>query len=339
MPYPTSSRAGRSQRPITRRRLLALGATGSLCVLAQPADADWWRIPRTFPGGRPGIGQPGAVAPAPNSSPAGAANRSPFVPPGYAAVWSDEFDRLALAPASGTGNVWLPMWGRWNVRHLAGNNDRALKYADAERLADGRLVGEVLRVDGRWGAGPAFLHEVGNGILKLRAFPLRAGDQAGFRGFPFVASMLSGERLFAQRYGYWETRLRVARLGRGHHLAVWLLPTDASWPPEIDIVEVVGQEPAKFHAAAHGAGGGLRWYDAPNGANGWHVFGFGWTSTVMRWTCEGRLVREQPNFVNDKEFYFLISWEIGSKWPGPTDASTPWPGEIEVDYVRIYRRG
>lgn len=165
----------------------------------------------------------------------------------------------------------------------------------------------MLRGDGRWGAGPNFLHEVSGGILKLRAFPVRAVYQPVFSGFPFVASMISGERLFAQPYGYWEVRLRVARLGRGHHLAVRLLPTDGSWPPEIDILEVVGQEPWKFHAGAHGAGAGLSWYCAPNGANGWDVFGFEWTGTVMRWTCEGRVVRAQPNFVHDKAFYFLIS--------------------------------
>lgn len=330
----TVGRDSWSARRLSRRALLAVAAAGSLSTAAVPASALASWLGRGSPIVGPGSPRPSMPAPAP----AGTVGRSPWVPAGYGAVWSDEFDRLALAPAAGTNGVWLPFWGRWNVRHLAGNKDRAVKYADAERLADGRTVGEVLRSDGRWGSGPAFLHDVAGGILKLRAFPLRAVDQPAFRGFPFVASMLSGERLFAQRYGYWETRLRVARLGRGHHLAVWLLPSDGSWPPEIDIMEVVGQEPAKFHAAAHGTGGGLSWYAAPNGAVGWHTFGFEWTSTTMRWTCEGRIVREQPNFVTDKEFYFLISWEIGSEWPGPTDASTPWPGEIELDYVRIYRR-
>ncbi len=274
-------------------------------------------------------GTTGSPAPPPGSASAS--------PAGYTLAFEDGFDRLDLLPPSGVGRPWLPYWARWNVRHLAGNQDKAVKYGDAERLADGRLVGEVLRASGRWGVRAGYLHEVGGSTLKLRGYPLGA-DAGAFGGFPFVAAMLSGERVHAQRFGYWEVRLRVTRLGRGQHLAVWLLPTDGSWPPEIDIVEIVGQDPSTFHTNAHGSPVGLASYRAPNGATGWHSFGFEWTPATMRWTCEGRVVREQASYITDKDLYPLVSWEIGSKWPGPTDASTPWPAEAELDHVRIYRR-
>jgi len=260
-----------------------------------------------------------------------------YVPQGYTLAFQDDFDRLDLLPPSNVSRPWLPYWARWNVRYLAGNQDRSIKYGDAERLADGRLVGQVLRASGRWGERDGYLHEVGGSTLKLRGFPLGA-DAGAFGGFPYVAAMISGERVHAQRWGYWQIRMRVNRLGRGHHLAVWLLPVDGSWPPEIDIVEVVGHDPSIFYTNAHGSSTGLASYRAPNGAFGWHTFGFEWTPWSMRWTCEGQVVREQPSYIADKDLYFLISWEIGSKWPGSPDTSTPWPAEVEIDRVRIYRR-
>jgi hypothetical protein len=344
---------------ILPRRGFLLGGVGGLLALEPVGDAlaqTEWRWPGSVPrrpqpgplgpgsaptvrsgsAGSAGSGQPSGATAGSNGGAAGAAPAA-AAPPGYTLAFEDRFDRLDLLPPSGASRPWLPYWARWNVRHLAGNQDKAVKYGDAEVLADGRLVGEVLRASGRWGARTGYLHEVGGSTLKLRGFPLGA-DAGAFGGFPFVAAMLSGERVHAQRWGYWEIRLRVTRLGRGQHLAVWLLPSDGSWPPEIDIVEMVGQDPATFHTNAHGSPVGLASYRAPNGATGWHSFGFEWTPSVMRWFCEGRLVREQASYIADKELYLLVSWEIGSKWPGPTDASTPWPAEVELDHVRIHRR-
>lgn len=349
--------------PWQRRRLLRIGAALGSLPIAGPvsAQSDWrWlgsglRWPSLGSGGatgRPNVasGSAGSSGSASTGSggagptgsgtvagPGGASVAGGSVPAGHVLAFEDRFERLDLLPPSAVACPWLPYWARWNVRHLAGNQDRAIKHADAERLADGRLVADVLRASGRWGSRAAYLHEVGGSTLRLRAYPLGA-DAGAFGGFPYVASMLSGERVHAQRYGYWETRLRLNRFGRGHHLAVWLLPSDGSWPPEIDIVEVVGQDPATFHTNAHGSPVGLVSYRAPNGATGWHTFGFEWTPSVMRWTCEGRVVREQASYIADKDLYFLVSWEIGSRWPGPADASTPWPGEVELDHVRIYRR-
>ena len=57
----------------------------------------------------------------------------------------------------------------------------------------------------------------------------------------------------------------------------------------------------------------------------------------MRWTINGQVVREHPNYINSKDLYMLMSWDIGSNWPGKTDSSTKWPAEVLIDYVRIYQ--
>ncbi len=258
-------------------------------------------------------------------------------PADYRLVWSDEFDTLNLGDRPG---AWLPYWRTWGVRHLSGNNDQAGKFADDETLEGGITAGAMLAREGRWGDGP-YLHEASGGTLKLRAYPLSSAGRAKTFGFPFIAAMISGERLPAQNQGYWETRLRINRLGDGMHLGVWLLNDEHEWPPEIDILEVVGLDPALFHANTHvreGEAPYITGYRAPNGRHGWHVFGFEWTDDRMRWTVDGKTVREHDNLYGDDRLYFLVSWEIGGNWPGMPTGNTPWPGEVEIDYVRLYEQ-
>jgi hypothetical protein len=258
------------------------------------------------------------------------------VPAGYVLAWSDEFDSLSL----GAQERWAPYFVGWNVRHLAGNNDAAVKVADDETLQGGVLkAGDLLRQSGRWGSRSRYLHEVSGGQLALRGYPVSDAHRAAFWGFPYVASMISGQKSFAQRYGYWETRVRMTNVSKGHHFAIWLLPDDNAWPPEIDLLEVVGQHQDLIFTNSHGSGRGMSTHRVPSISSDWYTVGFLWTSTTMRWTINDKIVREHPNYITSKKLYMLMSWEIGGKWPGTPDASTKWPAEVLVDYVRIYRPG
>ena len=40
----------------------------------------------------------------------------------------------------------------------------------------------------------------------------------------------------------------------------------------------------------------------------------------------------------DKPFQLLINLAVGGRFLGNPDASTPFPAEMEVDYVRVYER-
>ena len=258
--------------------------------------------------------------------PLAAEARSPHVPDGYELSFADEMDGNEL-----DAGRWIGHWDRWSIRHLEGNGDRAIKAMDHERLDGEPTVAERLRL----GFGPRahYLHEVSDGTLKLRSYPLALP----ISGFPYAASMISSERSFAQHLGYWELRLRLNAIGKGHHLAVWLLPDDGGWPPEIDLLEVVGGDP-HFYANARPDGPGLSSVRDDGEAGRWLVIGFEWNADAMIWTLDGETVREHAPVAVERPLYFLVTWEIGSRWPGPTDATTPWPGEIEIDYVRVYSR-
>ncbi|GHF51036.1 galactose-binding domain-containing protein [Streptomyces griseosporeus] len=40
---------------------------------------------------------------------------------------------------------------------------------------------------------------------------------------------------------------------------------------------------------------------------------------------------------HDHPHYMILNLAVGGDWPGPTDASTPFPSRLLVDYVRVYQ--
>lgn len=258
----------------------------------------------------------------------------------YHLAWQDEFDQLSLDKTSNPAR-WGTYFYAWNIRTLSGNSDQQVWFADENILKPGgQQVRDVLRADGRWGSPARFLHEVSNGTLKLRGYPLNDTAKPLFGNAPYVAGMISGEKTYAQAYGYWEVRFRINAIGKGHHLAIWMDAANNVWPPEIDLLEVVGTQPTTFTANCHDRNKlspKITSYSEPSTTDGWHVVGFEWTPTLMRWTMDGHVVREHGDLVGNVPMYFLITWEIGSKWPGLPDSTTPWPAEVEIDYVRVYQ--
>ena len=66
----------------------------------------------------------------------------------------------------------------------------------------------------------------------------------------FTSGVLTTYCIFSQAYGYFEMRARLPA-GKGLWPAFWLLPTDQSWPPEIDIMEVLDDNPRKLYGTVH----------------------------------------------------------------------------------------
>lgn len=286
----------------------------------------------------------------------GGGPRSPYVPEGYELVFDENFDQLALASdptpitaSGGSGGLgmngqqsgwhepWESHYAGWGARHLEGNNDKALKADASYRGRGGKSLGEHgIR-----------LHEVTDeGTLKLLGMPTPEDLRAQFYDMPYLGGMISGERQHAQKYGYWELRIRFPILSAGHHWAIWLIPSDHSWPPEIDMVEVVGSNPDNQSDSDHFMFNSILKEDnddvytrvvPPRGHDAWYTVGFLWNETDMRWFLDGEEVRRRPSLETDKELYFLISPEIGSNWPGEPTSDTEWPVEAELDYVRVYR--
>ena len=283
----------------------------------------------------------------------GGGERSPHVPDGYELAFEDDFQRnsddmLSLVSADGTAPTkksegsqpptWETHFAGWGVRHLEGNNDQALKADASYRGQGGPSLGEHgIR-----------LHEITeDSTLKLYARPTPDTLQDQFE-MPYLGGMISGEKLHAQTYGYWEMRVRLNTVSAGHHWAFWLIPDDHVWPPEIDLLEAVGSNPSNQSDADHFFFNSILTDPntdsytrilPPRGGNAWYTVGFLWTETEMRWFLDGEEVRKRPAMGGDKALYFLVSPEVGGKWVGAPTAETEWPAEAELDYIRVYRRG
>ncbi len=279
--------------------------------------------------------------------------QSPYVPDGYRLAFADEFDsqarthgvRQVAAEGNGLvaedeegGAVWETHFAGWGVRRLEGNNDKALKADAAYRGRGGKSLGEL----------GILLHEfTGDGTLKLYGRPTPPALEHQFE-LPYLGGMVSGEKLHAQTYGYWEVRLRFNAISAGHHWALWLIPSDHSWPPEIDMLEVVGSNPENQSDAEHFMFNSILTDPNPDsytrvvpprGKNAWYTIGFLWTPSEMRWFLDGQEVRKRPAMGGDKALYFLISPEIGNDWAGAPTTDTVWPTEVELDYFRVYEAG
>jgi beta-glucanase (GH16 family) len=142
-------------------------------------------------------------------------------------------------------------------------------------------------------------------------------------------------------------RLRPKNVSTGHHWALWLIPDDNSWPPEIDMLEIVGSNPenpsdAKYFffnsILSDPNSDEITRVTPPRGRDAWYTIGFLWDENDMRWFLDGEEVRQRPSLELDKALYFLISPEIGGHWVGAPTGGTTWPMEMELDYVRIYSK-
>jgi len=192
---------------------------------------------------------------------------------------------------------------------------------------------------------------VGNGVLKLQA---RRENAVGWNGktYNYTSGMVSsGGRSgqiapgFTFKYGYMESRVKIPK-GQGLWPAFWTLPADYSWPPEIDAMEILGNQPNITHMTYHyndatGAqkGPGSSW-TGPDFSADWHTFGVDWQPSAMVWYVDGveRWRFTDASAITSKAAYLVLNLAVGGNWPGSANATTPLPADYLVDYVRVWDR-
>lgn len=89
----------------------------------------------------------------------------------------------------------------------------------------------------------------------------------------------------------------------------------------------------EFHTyAIEWADGEMRWYiDDHHYAS---QFASGWYSQIKN--ADGDLYNVEGSAPFDQRFHLLLNVAVGGNWPGAPDASTKFPVQMEVDYVRVY---
>ncbi|MDC2956656.1 family 16 glycosylhydrolase [Streptomyces gilvifuscus] len=195
----------------------------------------------------------------------------------------------------------------------------------------------------------------GNGNLVITAREKTdPGLQCWYGTCRYTSARLNTARTFTQKYGHFESRIKVPR-GQGVWPAFWMLGDDlgsAGWPSsgEIDIMENVGNEPGTVHGTIHGPGysgsGGIgAAYTLPNGrsfADDFHVFAVDWSPTAITWSVDGQAYETRTpadvggkKWVYDHPFFIVLNFAVGGDWPGSPDANTSFPQTMTVDYVHV----
>jgi beta-glucanase (GH16 family) len=172
---------------------------------------------------------------------------------------------------------------------------------------------------------------------------------------PFTSARLTTEGTVSLETGRVEVRARIPN-GTGLLPAIWMLGDNGEiWPAqgEIDIVEVVGGEPAAVHGTAHGPTyfnenglGASTELDAPSGAD-FHVYAVEKEADRITWSVDGEDyftltpddVPAVEDWVFDQGMHVLLNVAVGGDWPGDPDASTVFPAELVIDYVRLTGEG
>ncbi len=254
-------------------------------------------------------------------------------------VWSDEFSHAEIDHSKWnfeTGN-WIvdkdgnPVAAGW------GNNEKQF-YTDKKENAfvkDGKLV--------------------------IRAKKEQASDQFGT--YDYTSAKLTTKGTFSKTYGRYEMRAKLPT-GKGLWPAFWMLPEEdryGGWAAsgEIDIMESWGSKPDKVAGTIHY---GETWpnnkytgkdyhFAEGDGIDKWHTYAVEWEPGEIRWYVDGQLYQTQNDWYAkeankaskysypapfDQDFYLIMNLAVGGWFDGDVDETTPFPAEMEVDYVRVF---
>lgn len=245
---------------------------------------------------------------------------SPLSYQGYSLVWQDEFEGTALSPdwvyEIGDGCPNLCGWG---------NNELQYYRRENATLKDGYLIIQA--------------------------------KQEEFGGKNYTSTRLKTQGKKSFKFGRIDIRAALPK-GQGIWPAIWMLGeriTDINWPAsgEIDIMEMIGGSGTTRNNTVHGTihydeNGTYRYtggqYTLSEGVfnDKFHVFSIIWDPAKIVWLLDNvEFHREDisPVFMDEfrEPYFLLVNLAVGGNWPGSPDASTIFPQQLVVDYIRVFQ--
>jgi beta-glucanase (GH16 family) len=241
---------------------------------------------------------------------------------GFTQTFADEFDSLSLR--NGDQGTWdAKFW--WAPEH-----------------------GGTLTENGelQWYINPSYAgtssvnpFSVGDGVLTITAAPTPDAISEEVNGYDYTSGLLNTYSSFAQTYGYFEIRADMPT-DQGTWPAFWLLPADGSWPPELDVVEMRGQDPNTVHVTVHTQETGSRTSETSAvkvpSTDGFHTYGVLWDEDQIVWYFDDVAIAraDTPADMHDP-MYMLVNLAVGGT-AGTPGAALQDGAELKVDYIRAY---
>ena len=224
-------------------------------------------------------------------------------------VWGDEFDGTTINPAN------------WVVQNGAANVNNELEYYSPSDvyLENGSLVlkSEIAT----------------NGARRYASGEVRTGT---------LRTVKQGNAI------EWRTQ---APSGQGIWPANWLVDTPCdglngcgiNWPPEIDVLELRGNEP-NVNLMTHWWG---TWpneqhettsFDAGTSlADAYHTYRLEWFPDSVVWYIDGIQRAKHTQNITSGLMQIVMNTAIGGLFAGNPDQTTVFPQYHRIDYVRVYR--
>ncbi len=256
-------------------------------------------------------------------------------------VWSDEFSGTSLDLSKweyqyGDGSAYgIPGWG---------NNEKQI-YTDTHALVSG-------------------------GVLTIEAVEVNAWDGSADLG-DWESSRIRTRNQGDWAFGRFEARIQLPQNqglttgGQGTWPAFWLLPYNSpyggrGWPfhGEIDIMEWLGHNPTNLFGTIHYPVAPGNPASTNDGGNttlpsplAWHTYAVEWEPGEIRWYLDGSATPfltknswssgaipfdapfDVPNF------HIILNLAIGGNFPGDPNATSVFPQEFKIDWVRVYDMG
>jgi len=201
---------------------------------------------------------------------------------------------------------------------------------------------------------------VSNGLLHIVA------RRESCQGCRYTSAKLRTRGHFSQKYGRFEFRARLPQ-GKGFWPAFWLMPDQAIYGPwaasgEIDVMENKGDNPSEVMGTIHFGGtsphnthseGPAYNFPAGDSVTNFHLYAVEWTSNAIRWYVDNHLYETQTNWWSaggsdgatvrhpfpapfNQPFSLIVNLAVGGDFDGNPDGATVFPGEIQLDYIRVY---
>jgi len=238
--------------------------------------------------------------------------------PGYTLVWNDEFDKT---------NIDLTKWEHEVNGDGGGNNELQFYTASSKNsyIENNHLVIKAI-----------------NEIYQDRYFTSAR-----------IRSKYKGDWL----YGRIEVSAKVPT-GKGTWPAIWMLSTDweyGGWPEsgEIDIMEHVGYDPNVIHGSIHTKAynhvlGTQKTATLPvsTATTEFHKYAIEWFEDHIDFYIDSIKYLSFNNenkgwayWPFDKRFHIILNLAVGGNWGGAQGIDPgAFPAQMEVDYVRVYKK-
>jgi beta-glucanase (GH16 family) len=237
-------------------------------------------------------------------------------------TFSDDFNTLSLH--SGTTGTWDAKywWAPTQGSTLSGNGEQ------------------------EWYINPAYAptasvdpFSVSNGVLTISAEKTPTSIKPLVGNANYTSGMLNTYSTFSQTYGYFEMRADMPS-NQGTWPAFWLLPESGAWPPELDVVEMIGQDPNTVNTAVHSDATGQHTVvgsavKTPS-TDGFHTYGVLWKPDTITWYLDNVAVAQAatPADMHDP-MYMIVNLAVGGIAGTPADG-LPNGAEMKIDYIKAY---